>query len=155
MKIIGFLLFILINQESFSQSIDVRLITKIDVYAHNFKPNPIVRVSEDALISPDFFELETSDKSIISSFYSYMAYMNSKKKKRKLNKLKHTGNYRIAAVVNYADGTNDLIIAGELPFIMYKYNVFHDKEYTFLLLMNAKFDLPDLNEFLKTNKIIL
>ncbi|MBN8650332.1 MAG: hypothetical protein J0L67_02830 [Cytophagales bacterium] len=154
MKIIIFFLLTLGYQEIFSQNADVPLIIKIDVYAHKFKPNPIVRVSEDALISPDFFELETSDQSIINSFYSYMAYMNSKKKKRKLNKLKHTGNYRIAAVINYADGTNDLIIAGELPVVMYKYNVFHDNEYSFLLLMNSKFDLPDLNNFLKANKII-
>ncbi|MBN8650331.1 MAG: hypothetical protein J0L67_02825 [Cytophagales bacterium] len=156
MKYIYYLLIIFFCKEAKSQT-DNPKVTVLDLYSQNFKPNPIVPVILNELLTLPNHKLETTDLATRNAFQAYVNMMDTRKRKRrekKLDREKWWGDYRIAVSIGLSDGRAILIAAGSRPRVYYDSKIYYDNDYNFLILVNSQFDLPDLKNFLREKKVI-
>lgn len=140
--------------DSLGESVDKELV-KIDVYSKSFSGGHAIPSSIADFLRTSSLICETTDSDILSEFDLYLHYMINKRVKNKLKNLRFSFDLRAAVVLNFADGSTSYIAGGLDQYVICKEQVYEDNKYSFLALLNSKFELPGLREFLSDKQLAL
>jgi hypothetical protein len=131
-------------------------IAVVDFYAKAiWGVTPIARVPIESIFRSNNHRFVSYDPVMLSTFDLYLKHLSQLKKSDKLKKKwAHLYDYRLGVKINYNDSTSVYIACGEKPYIDFNGDIFEDKGYTFLILLNSQFDLPVIRDFVTKEKII-
>lgn len=136
---------------------DQKKATSVDFYTNAaWGAHVIMRVELSSLFLPlPHNHFRTLAPATLNAFDAYVRHLSQQKKDEKLNKKwAKLYDYRLGVEIHYSDSSTVYIACGEKPYVDFNGDIFKDKGYTFLILLNSQFDLPVIREFLIKEKVI-